>query len=171
MPFSKNWILICIWKHSKISDVNIVQSKERLFKVYYNIFPLEIQSLKKTKEIGVYASWFLAFQLWVCFSAPAISISGGGSQGRVEITYDGETGSICNTYWSKYDARVLCKSKGYVDGEVLNPSPSDGKVFLSKMRCDGTENSIFRCNNSGWDVYETTTCGGHATVMCYKNSE
>nr|XP_034326687.1 deleted in malignant brain tumors 1 protein isoform X1 [Crassostrea gigas]XP_034326688.1 deleted in malignant brain tumors 1 protein isoform X1 [Crassostrea gigas] len=102
-------------------------------------------------------------------SAPAISISGGGSQGRVEITYDGETGSICNTYWSKYDARVLCKSKGYVDGEVLNPSPSDGKVFLSKMRCDGTENSIFRCNNSGWDVYETTTCGGHATVMCYKN--
>lgn len=22
MPFSKNWILICIWKHSKISDVN-----------------------------------------------------------------------------------------------------------------------------------------------------
>lgn len=28
----------------KFSDVNIVQSKERLFKVYYNIFPLEIQS-------------------------------------------------------------------------------------------------------------------------------
>lgn len=108
---------------------------------------------------------------FVCVLAPTVTISGGGSQGRVEITYEGETGSICNTYWSKYDARVLCKSKGYVDGEVVSPSPSEGKVFLSKMRCDGTENSIFRCNNSGWDVYETTTCGGHATVMCYKNSE
>lgn len=106
------------------------------------------------------------------FSAPTVSIKGGGSQGQVEITYEGVKGSICSTYWSKYDARVLCKSKDYVDGEVVrSPSPLKGKVFLSKMRCDGTENSIFRCNNSGWDVYETITCGGYASVMCYKNSE
>ncbi|XP_061172170.1 deleted in malignant brain tumors 1 protein-like [Saccostrea echinata] len=102
-------------------------------------------------------------------SAPRVSIKGGGSEGQVEILYDGVTGSICNTYWSKYDARVLCKSQGYVDGEVRSPSLAERHVFLSKMRCDGTEDSIFRCNNSGWDVYETTRCGGYATVMCYKN--
>jgi hypothetical protein len=106
------------------------------------------------------------------FSAPTVSIRGRGGQGEVGITHEGVKGSICSTYWSKDDAVVLCKSKGYKDGGVLpSPRPVEGKIFLSKMRCDGKENSIFRCNNSGWDVYKSFTCGGYATVMCFNDSE
>ncbi|KAK3097126.1 hypothetical protein FSP39_006614 [Pinctada imbricata] len=105
-------------------------------------------------------------------SAPVVTIAGQGSQGRVDITVDGEIGTICRTYWSKYDARVLCRSKGYVDGQVVdNTEPGTGKIYLNKMRCMGTESSIFMCNNTGWDKYEKTYCSDHsrdAAVMCYK---
>ncbi len=41
---------------------------------------------------------------------------GGDSYGRVEVSVDGEWGTICDMDWDRKDARVLCKMFGYVDG-------------------------------------------------------
>lgn len=92
----------------------------------------------------------------------------------MEISYDGQKGSICNKYWSKTNARVLCKEKGYADGETTNlGSVGTGNVFLSDVLCVGTETSILKCNSSGWDV-PTEGCAGHTKdveVMCYTDGE
>lgn len=102
--------------------------------------------------------------------APTVNIIGGGQRGRIEISYDGQKGSICNKYWSKTNARVLCKEKGFADGETTNlGSVGTGKVFLSNVLCTGTESSILMCNSTGWDV-SSDECANHrkdVEVMCY----
>ena len=40
----------------------------------------------------------------------------GPHEGRVEIVYRGQHGTICDNYWGKTDARVVCKMLGYENG-------------------------------------------------------
>lgn len=40
------------------------------------------------------------------------------SNGRVEIGYSGRWGMVCAWSWQSADARVLCRSLGYIDGIV-----------------------------------------------------
>ena len=45
----------------------------------------------------------------------AVRLVGGGSknQGRVEICYDNQWGTVCHSSWSITDARVVCRQLGY----------------------------------------------------------
>lgn len=50
----------------------------------------------------------------------SVQLKGGGSYyGRVEITHDNHTGTICDKAWSTSDARVVCKQLGFADGDPV----------------------------------------------------
>jgi len=68
---------------------------------------------------------------------------GGTYYGRVEVTYDNHTGTICDKAWSTSDARVICKQLGYADGDPVTGTASmlfveavilNGLVLLDKTR-------------------------------------
>jgi hypothetical protein len=69
--------------------------------------------------------------------------------GRVEISIDGEWGTVCGT--AKFDdeaAHVLCKQLGYTSGRSLQNGyfgEGKGKIMIPYLRCDGNESSIFNC--------------------------
>ena len=44
-----------------------------------------------------------------------IHLVGGASEleGRVEVCYNNQWGTVCNDYWSSIDADVACKQLGY----------------------------------------------------------
>ena len=93
--------------------------------------------------------------------------------GTVQITIDGKIGSICDSDWSKYDARVLCRQLGFPDGDPTWKSYfqpiSNGSVFLSGLTCDSKEKTILSCPNMGWSVSQTS-CSDHsrdAGVFCH----
>ncbi|WAR00368.1 LOW QUALITY PROTEIN: DMBT1-like protein, partial [Mya arenaria] len=93
------------------------------------------------------------------------------SNGRVEVSYGGQWGTICDSYWADNDARVVCRQLGFMDG-VAQPNsyygPGAGPSWLYYVRCDGDEKSIWSCTNSGFNVSHTS-CRNHkydASVYC-----
>ncbi|XP_053406028.1 deleted in malignant brain tumors 1 protein-like isoform X2 [Mercenaria mercenaria] len=94
--------------------------------------------------------------------------------GRVEIEVDGQNGTICDSAWSAYDARVTCRQLGFPDGDAFMSSyygRGTGPVVLSGMTCDSSEKSLLSCPSMGWKAVQST-CLTHkrdAGVRCKRN--
>lgn len=115
------------------------------------------------------------FYNYIQFSIIGFKVRLGGSDnpysGRVEVAFNGVWGTVCDSYWSHNDARVVCRQLGFVDG-VPQPrgyyGAGTGPSWLYYVRCDGTENAVWECSNSGWNVTHTS-CRSHeydAGVYC-----
>ncbi|XP_028407351.1 deleted in malignant brain tumors 1 protein-like isoform X2 [Dendronephthya gigantea] len=76
--------------------------------------------------------------------------------GRVEVSYHGYWGTICDDGWDMRDARVVCRQLGYKDAtRVLQRSevPSgSGQIWLDNVACTGKEQNISSCSHPGWAV-------------------
>ena len=79
-------------------------------------------------------------------------------EGRLEIYYNGEWGTICDDYWSAGDADVSCRQLGFAGGSVDDWSffrnsifpmgDEDQPIWLDDLHCDGGESSLLECNSS-----------------------
>ena len=103
----------------------------------------------------------------------------GGSQsseGRVEVYFAGEWGTVCDLGWDINDAKVVCNMLGY-PGAIHAISAffgeGSGPIWLTFLDCSGTESNIASCyeyNDWGQSQYCT---GGHsqdAAVVCSSKS-
>ena len=92
-------------------------------------------------------------------------------EGRVEVYYNGEWGTVCDDGWDLDDAQVVCRQLDY--GKAIS-AKSDAfyrqgngtaRVWLDDVNCDGNELAITNCSHSGWGVED---CGHHkdAGVEC-----
>ncbi|XP_071476062.1 scavenger receptor cysteine-rich domain-containing protein DMBT1-like [Diadema antillarum] len=86
-----------------------------------------------------------------------IRLVGGSSyyEGRVEINYNGDWGTVCDGNWDDDDARVVCRQLGYstsyaraVRGGTYGEG--SGFILLDNVRCSGWESSLARCPSNGW---------------------
>ena len=74
-------------------------------------------------------------------------------QGRLEVKYNGEWGTVCNRNFNTNAATVVCNEFDLDFVSLLNnikPGPAGGRIWLEEVQCNGHEQSIFNCNNSGW---------------------
>ena len=92
-------------------------------------------------------------------------------EGRVEVSYHGRQGTICDDDWDNIDARVACRMLGYTGGTALqghghhNFGVGTGEILLSKLKCSGSERSLFDCVYRGIGV-ETCSHIEDAGVIC-----
>ncbi|XP_071476125.1 neurotrypsin-like [Diadema antillarum] len=104
-----------------------------------------------------------------------IRLVGGASdsEGRVEIFYDNQWGTVCDDGWTNVEARVVCRQLGYntfstaVRGAFYGQGR--GPIFLDDVNCFGWESSLSECSSN--DIYDHN-CGHNedAGVMCqYKD--
>ena len=78
-------------------------------------------------------------------------------EGRLEIYYDGQWGTICDDYWSQDDADTACRALGFPDGYVYGgpfgsgffpPGDPDQPIWLDDLSCNGGESHLLDCRSS-----------------------
>ncbi|WAQ97274.1 NETR-like protein [Mya arenaria] len=93
-----------------------------------------------------------------CHDQKTVSLklkNGTESSGRVEITRNGVTGTVCDDSWDNNDAIVLCKMLGFRFGEARAGGSyglGTGPIWLDEVECTGEEMSLMDCPSSNWGV-------------------
>ncbi|XP_072221037.1 lysyl oxidase homolog 3B isoform X2 [Leuresthes tenuis] len=82
------------------------------------------------------------------------------NEGRIELFYKGEWGTICDDDFSIANAHVLCRHLGFVEATGWTHSAKygkgQGKIWLDNVLCNGGEKSIEFCKSRGWGNSDCT---------------
>ena len=77
------------------------------------------------------------------------------SEGRVEVIYNDEWGTVCDDYWSNGDGQVACKQMGYAGAERVFWNSHFGgaakgtEIWLDNLQCVGNEKGLLDCPRRG----------------------
>ncbi|XP_028394866.1 deleted in malignant brain tumors 1 protein-like [Dendronephthya gigantea] len=101
-----------------------------------------------------------------------IRIVGSYNEGRVEVYYMGQWGTVCDDGWGMNDARVVCRQLGFHDAEAAYQGghfqAGTGRIWLDEVDCRGSESSLFSCRHPGWGVHDCSH-SEDAGVRCKVN--
>ena len=78
-------------------------------------------------------------------------------EGRVEIYYSGEWGTVCDDFWDLKDAIVACRQLGHKTAVRISHSAEfgegTGKIWLDDVECNGRESMLSNCNTSSFGTH------------------
>lgn len=96
-------------------------------------------------------------------------------EGRVEVYYDGQWGTVCDDHWGFREATVICRMLNYssavyaVRYAYFGAGNSSYPIWLDNVKCRGDEHTIAACTHQGWNDHN---CGHYedAGVICFNGS-
>ena len=102
----------------------------------------------------------------------AIRLVGGSSykEGRVEVNYNGEWGTVCDDGWDDTDAGVVCRQLGFgSSGTAIGSAgfgQGSGSILLDSVSCNGSEPILVRCGHLGVNITRSCSHSEDAGVRC-----
>eukprot|EP00057_Strongylocentrotus_purpuratus_P034560 XP_795735.3 PREDICTED: neurotrypsin [Strongylocentrotus purpuratus] len=82
------------------------------------------------------------------------------SQGRLEVYYSADWGSVCDNKWGLAETKVACRQLGFKGADTFTTGAAFGKgsgqVWLDAVACKGNEKRLDECFHSGWASTECT---------------
>ena len=77
-------------------------------------------------------------------------------EGRVEVYYNSEWGTVCDGGWDLNDAQVVCSELGFGQAVAATRNAyygeGSGEVWLDNLNCVGNESTIGECSHRGWGI-------------------
>uniref|UniRef100_A0A6Q2X3N2 Lysyl oxidase homolog n=1 Tax=Esox lucius TaxID=8010 RepID=A0A6Q2X3N2_ESOLU len=78
------------------------------------------------------------------------------NEGRVEVFYNGEWGTVCDDDFSIHSAQVVCRELGYLEAVSWSPSSKygkgEGRIWFDNVQCTGKEKTLALCTSNGIGV-------------------
>ena len=103
----------------------------------------------------------------------AVRLVGSSSynEGRVEVNYNGEWGTVCDDGWNYNDAGVVCRQLGLGSyGTSYRGShfgQGSGPIWLNNVVCIGSESTLASCGHLGINITRSCSHREDAGVRCY----
>ena len=101
-----------------------------------------------------------------------IRLVGGSSynEGRVEVNYNGERGTVCDDGWDDTDADVVCRQLGFGSSGTAIGSADFGQgslsIWLDSVTCTGSESTLASCGHFGVGVTRNCNHLEDIAIMC-----
>ena len=108
----------------------------------------------------------------MCLTGVSIRLVGGSSynEGRVEVNYNGEWGTVCDDGWDDTDAGVVCRQLGFgSSGTAIESAGFDqgsGSIWLDSVTCTGNESTLASCGHLGVGITRSCNHYEDAGVRC-----
>ncbi|KAI5618508.1 lysyl oxidase-like 2 precursor, partial [Silurus asotus] len=78
------------------------------------------------------------------------------NEGRVEVYYDGQWGTVCDDDFNHHAAQVVCRELGYASAISVLPSAKygkgEGRIWFDNVHCTGKESTLAQCGSNGIGV-------------------
>jgi len=101
-----------------------------------------------------------------------VRLVGGSShnEGRVEINYNGEWGTVCDDGWDDTDASVVCNQLGFgSSGTAIGSAgfgQGSGQIWIDNVDCAGSESTLASCGHLGVGIARNCSHSKDAGVRC-----
>ena len=79
-------------------------------------------------------------------------------EGRVELCFGGQWGTVCDDLWDNSDASVVCRQLRFssngsrATGGGVFP-PGGGRILLDDVQCSGEEQTLLSCSTNGIGIH------------------
>ena len=91
-------------------------------------------------------------------------------EGRVEIFFGGEWGTVCDDGWDDIDAGVVCRQLGFGSSGTAIGSAGFGQglrsIWLDSVMCIGSESTLASCGHLGVGNIRRCNHSEDAGVRC-----
>ena len=108
----------------------------------------------------------------VYISNGAVRLVGSSSniEGRVEIFFSGEWGTVCDDGWDDTDAGVVCRQLGFgSSGTAIGLAgfgQGSGSIWLDSVTCTGNESTLANCGHLGVGIARSCSHSDDAGIRC-----
>ena len=115
----------------------------------------------------------LSFYCALCVGVVSVRLVGGTSynEGRVEVNYNGEWGTVCDDGWDDTDAGVVCRQLGFgSSGSSYSGAyfgQGSGPIWLDNVACMGIETILASCGHLGVNTTRNCSHGEDVGVRCF----
>uniref|UniRef100_A0ABM5GJI9 Neurotrypsin n=2 Tax=Pogona vitticeps TaxID=103695 RepID=A0ABM5GJI9_9SAUR len=105
----------------------------------------------------------------------AIRLTGGkGShEGRLEVLYSGQWGTVCDDGWTDLNTQVVCRQLGFKNGKGMSEhylEENTGPIWLDDISCSGKETALLQCSKREWGKHDCSH-QEDVSISCYREND